>query len=183
MKPSLSPPARRRTLLAVGLLLLAAAVATATTSGPDVTVFDITGVGNYTSTGAVNGYRGYAVGTTSCNVGDQPVWWCNTSTGYCTADQHPVIAQNLYRLEAGRFEQIGLSWLKHGFLSTNSPSSTCNPQHPCAGAPFGGDQLGLGCTTPMARASTARGRWACDRGEPTAPEQRVKVLDSDLDPQ
>jgi hypothetical protein len=70
----------------------------------------------------------------------------HTATGYCDSDQQPVIAQNLYRLAGGRFEQIGMSWLKHGFLSTNSPNAACNPQQPCAGAPFGGDQLGVGCT-------------------------------------
>lgn len=188
----------KRTLLSLGLILAAAAVAMATTSGPDVTVIDITGVGSYTTGGPVNGYRGYAVGTTSCNVGDQPVWWCNTSTGYCTADQHPVIAQNVYRLEGTRFQQIGMSWLKHGFLSTNSPGSACNPAHPCAGAPHGGDQLGLGCTDtygsglngsrPLGMRSEVNvtaGTFPypyTSVGSSDAPDQRVKVLDSDLDP-
>lgn len=189
----------KRTLFSIGLILVAAAVAMATTSGPDVTIINITDVGNYTTSGTVNGYRGYAVGTNSCNVGSQPVWWCNSSTSYCTADQHPVIAQNLYRLEGGRFQQIGLSWLKHGFLSTNSPNSACNPAQPCAGAPHGGDQLGLGCTDtygsglngsrPLGMRSEVNvtaGTFPypyTSVGASAAPDQRVKVLDSDLDPQ
>ena len=44
----------KRTLLSVGLILVAAAVAMGTTSGPDVTVIDVTGVGNYTTSGPVN---------------------------------------------------------------------------------------------------------------------------------
>jgi hypothetical protein len=198
MQLSFSPQMRRRAWLSAGLVLLATAVAWATTSGPDVTVIDVTGVGNYTTTGPVSGYRGYAVGATSCNVGDQPVWWCDSSTGYCTADQHPVIAQNLYRLDAGRFQQIGLGWLKHGFLSTNSSNSACNPAHPCAGSPHGGDQLGLGCTDtygsglngtrPLGMRSEVNvtdGTFPYPYtavGTSTAPDQRVKVLDSDLDP-
>ena len=115
--------------------------------GPDVTVIYVGGASDSCSLGAYgvsNGVRGYAVGTTSCNVGDQPVWWCNDiGDTFCNTNQHPVIAQNMYRLKDGRFEQIGMSWLKHGFLSTNSFDSACGS---CAGPPHGGDQLGTGCT-------------------------------------
>lgn len=116
------------------------------TNGPDVTIIDLTGTNNYGSTG---GFRGYSVGTNSCNVGNQPVNWCNNNggCGALTDDQHPVIAQGLYRLKSGRLEQIGMSWLKHGFLSTNSPNSACQTGHPtCTSPPEGGNQLGVGCT-------------------------------------
>jgi hypothetical protein len=145
-----SPRRRTLTLAAVAFALvlgLAAAwvhTAGATTSGPDVTVINLTDIDNH---GSVAGIQAYSVGTTSCNVGDQPVWWCDHDQAYCNDTQHPVIAQNLFRLEDGQFEQLGLSWLKHGFLSTNSTNPACNPDHPsCTTPPHFGDQLGLGCT-------------------------------------
>ena len=47
----------------------------------------------------------------------------------------------MYRYLNGTFQQIGMSWLKHGFASTNSPGcGTC--QQP----PQGGGALGIGCT-------------------------------------
>jgi len=116
------------------------------TVGPDVTVINLTSVDN---NGVFAGIRGYSIGTTSCNVGDAPVAWCNTIGGcgmFLQQEDHPVIAQNLYRLKDGRFSQIGMSWLKHGFLSTNSPNSACLPGVPCSFPPLGGDQLGVGCT-------------------------------------
>jgi len=51
-----------------------------------------------------------------------------------------VIAQNFYRYKGGRFEQIGQSWLKHGFGSANGPCPVCVPP------PQGSQQLGVGCS-------------------------------------
>ena len=115
------------------------------TAGPDVYVGDITDVayfGNNTATGG--DIYAYAVGTDACNLGDVPVLWYDYETGAPLnyhANQHPVIAQNFYRYNNGRFEQIGQSWLKHGFTSTNS--SFCAA---CQGSPQGGDMLGVGCS-------------------------------------
>jgi hypothetical protein len=47
---------------------------------------------------------------------------------------------NLYRLKNGRFEQIGWSWLKHGFFATNS-SGCGSCQNPGTGS-----LLGPGCS-------------------------------------
>lgn len=129
---------------------VAAALAPAASAqvGPDVTVYSVSGFSNY---GAVGGVRAYSLGTTSCNIGDRPVNWCD-SPGGCSglqSNQHPVIAQSVYRLKEGRFEQIGMSWLKHGFLSTNSNagSSCVGPgSQQCTVPPRGGDELGIGCT-------------------------------------
>ncbi|HXT19994.1 MAG TPA: hypothetical protein VN811_04635 [Thermoanaerobaculia bacterium] len=63
-----------------------------------------------------------------------------------------MIAQNLYRLKDGRFEQVGLSWLKHGFQSLNQNVAGCSGAGgaSCAGnvAPYFGNVLGVGCTDP-----------------------------------
>ena len=102
------------------------------TAGPDVFVARLTDVGYF---GAVGNISAYAVGTDACNNGDVPVSW------FSSVNQHPVIAQNFFRLKNGRFEQIGQSWLKHGFSSTNS--GTCGT---CQQPPQGGAQLGVGCS-------------------------------------
>jgi len=110
----------------------------AQTPGPDVIVGDLpTGdVIHHTSAGAVNGKRAYSVGTTSCNVGDQPLTWDDTTTVY------PVISQNLYRLSNGRFEQVGQSWLKHAFCALQGTvCSACTPGGNC-------DALFPGCSDP-----------------------------------
>ncbi len=119
------------------------------TAGPDVTVFSLPDTSNF---GLSNGIRGYSVGTTSCNIGDEPLEWCdNAGAAGCapgtTPADHPVIAQNMYRLKEGRFNQIGASWLKHGFLSLNQSASGCGTGS-CQPPPFGGNQLGVGCTDP-----------------------------------
>jgi hypothetical protein len=100
--------------------------------GPDVYVGDLLDMARYGSVGPVTAY---AVGTIACNAGDAPVNW------YGNTNQHPVIAQNLYRLKNGRFEQIGQSWAKHGFGSENA--SFCST---CQLPPGGFSQLGVGCS-------------------------------------
>jgi hypothetical protein len=163
--------------------------------GPDVAVLELIEVQNH---GALGGVRAYSLGTTACNVGTQPLDWCN-EIGGCgegtTAADHPVIAQNLYRLKAGRFEQIGMSWLKHGFLSTNSTEGDCGD---CAVPPLGSDQLGVGCTDTYGaglngrRPLGMRSEVAAATGSFPYPftavaatsvlEQRIRVAETDLDP-
>ncbi len=86
-------------------------------SGPDVVVFELPSTYNWGTDGTV---RAYSVGTTSCNRGDTPLAWISNT------NQHPVIAQNLYRVtladppaEHGKIEMLGMSWLKNGFVSIN----------------------------------------------------------------
>lgn len=103
-----------------------------------------------------------SVATTSCNVGDaRAQWWPNSPA-------HPVIAQNMYRYEPHRFEQIGMSWVKHGFFAVNGPlcgecmdvpgkecvdtrvpcesDADCEPGDKCFD--FLGKELGVGCSDP-----------------------------------
>ena len=161
--------------------------------GPDVTVIYLGSIGNY---GEDNGIHSFSVGTTSCNIGDKDLWWCNDAGDtFCHTNQHPVIAQNLYRLKEGRFEQIGMSWLKHGFLSTNSFDSNCGS---CQGPPHGNDQLGIGCTDTYSsglngdRPLGLRSEVNATTGDFPYPyavesigsliDQRIQVKDGELDP-
>lgn len=167
-----------------------------TSVGPDVTVLDLTDIDNY---GAVGGIRAYAVGTNSCNVGTEPVDWCDNGGGCgqgTTDSDHPVIAQNVYRLKSGRFEQIGMSWLKHGFLSRNDSDPRCGPN--CIQPPLGGSQLGVGCTDiysaglngdqPLGMRSevnAATGEFPFPYTEVSSPQiidQRIQVLETDVNP-
>ena len=106
---------------------LAAPAATGAVIGPDVIVSTIgTTFGEY---GIVSGTGAYAVTTVSCNVGDQIAIWIDSGS---QANQHPVIGTQLYRFKtvngATRFEQIGMSWLKHGFCAADAPNCTAiNP--------------------------------------------------------
>jgi len=154
-------------------------------AGPDIIVGNIPSVTNY---GQVGGTYAYALGTDACNLGDQPVLWV------ASTNQHPVIGQNIYRLEAGRFEQIGQSWLEHGF--TALPLSTCCV---CQGAgttsalgvgcsdPYGsslnGSQSGLG---PRSEVNALTGSFMYPFGAQgqtgNAIYKRVQVAGSDVDP-
>ncbi len=91
-----------------------------TTGGPDVIV---SGIGStFQLYGTVGGFAGYAMTTVSCNLGEDNAIWIDCTNGGPNCNQHPVIGQNLYRLKDGRFEQIGMSWLKHGFCAADAPS-------------------------------------------------------------
>lgn len=84
----------------------------------------------------------FAIGTTACNVGVAPLAW-EPSSGL-----HPVIRQNMYRLHEGRFEQLGTSWVAHGFLSVNEDN--CGGGCAQTGAPT--DELRPNCSSPESAA-------------------------------
>jgi hypothetical protein len=112
--------------------------ATCTFSGrsPDVIVGDIVGT---TRWGGVGGITAFSFGTTSCNIGSCWLNWISNTA------EHPVIGQNMFRLKDGRFEQIGQSWLKHGFTAlTGSVCGTCTP-------PPNGSHLGVNCSDPYSK--------------------------------
>jgi hypothetical protein len=101
--------------------------------GPDVIVGEIPNISNYGNVGSI---YAYAIGTTSCNKGNENLLWI------AGTNEHPVISQNVYRFHNGRFEHIGQAWLKHGFtaLTGNACNLGCNGQ--------GGSVLGVGCSDP-----------------------------------
>ncbi len=121
--------------------------------GPDVIVGDMHGsVQNYTpqTTGFDADHDSLSFGTTSCNIGNARLMWFNDGDvgthGPDIANKHPVIGQTLYRFSrvdgASRFEMLGTSWLKHGFLAL-AQSACC----PCQN-PGDGNYLGIGCSDP-----------------------------------
>jgi hypothetical protein len=86
--------------------------------------------------GSVGDITAFSVGTWSCNIGTCWAVWFSYN------NQHPVIAQNMFRLMDGKFEQIGQSWLKHGFYALSSELCTTGCQT------TNGDHLGVDCADP-----------------------------------
>ncbi len=86
--------------------------------------------------GSIGGTSSYAIATTACNLGDEELLWASQS------GSHPVLGHNLYRLEGGRFEQLGASWVKHGFAALQRDlCCDCIPSSSIAA-------LGVGCSDP-----------------------------------
>src|SRR5437016_1680532 len=124
-------------------------------AGPDVIVGNIEDVAQFDPPEGTQ--VGLAIGTDSCNNGDQPVDWFALPS-----NDHPVVPQNLYRMSGGatndeRFEQIGQSWMKHTFLAFEEfVCGSCNTSgcqtgtHLCPGcsdpyvSSLNGDQNGIG---------------------------------------
>jgi hypothetical protein len=108
------------------------------TPGPDIIVGDIPSLQQFGSDGT---QVGLAMGSDACNNGDMELdFFAMPNT------DHPALAQNLYRMSGGandddRFEQIGQSWLPHGFfaLQNNSCNFGCIPA-------ANGTHLGSGCS-------------------------------------
>jgi hypothetical protein len=104
-------------------------------SGPDVIVGEIVGIQNAAPFG---GLDSFTLGTTACNAGNAVINWVGPT------NQHPVIGETFYKYKvvagSGRFEQIGMSWLKHGFASdTTNICCTCQP-------PGDNQHMGVGCS-------------------------------------
>lgn len=87
--------------------------------------------------GTVGNMTAYVSSTTSCNIGDGEAIWLDS------VNEHPLIAENLYRLYEGRFEQIGMAWVKHSFCAVDEFDTTncgvCQPNFTC-------DALAVGCS-------------------------------------
>jgi hypothetical protein len=101
-------------------------------TGPDVIVGRLYDPRSYGSSGGISAF---AIGTISCNLGDTNLSWVSSN------NQHPVIGQHMYRINNGRIEMVGQSWLKHGFAALAGSECCTN----CNGA---GSGLGVGCSDP-----------------------------------
>ncbi len=100
---------------------------------PDLIVSDVWNVVRF---GTLGGITAYGLGTEACNRGSCWIDW------FADTPAHPVIAQNMFRLKDGRLEQIGQSWVKHGFGALDG--DWCGP---CI-SPHSWDHLGVNCVDP-----------------------------------
>jgi hypothetical protein len=158
--------------------------------GPDVIVGAIPDISKYGSV-VVGGQTimAYAIGTTSCNIGDELLSW------FAAPDnRHPFITQNIYRIKNGRIQQIGLGWGKHGFTALQGtlcgsciPSSGtwlgvgCSDQY---SAGLNGSQSGLGTRTEV-NATTGYFPGTYNVGMPGAAAtigRRIQVNANELNP-
>ena len=115
------------------IAVMAVMLSPSSAQGPDVIIGDLFDLNNYAPAG---GFHAYSFGTNACNIGTTPLnWIANTN-------DHPVIAQQMYRVRDGVFRQIGFAWMKHGFGALQlSYCGPCTP-HPNFNA------LGVGCSDP-----------------------------------
>jgi hypothetical protein len=105
-------------------------------NGPDLIVGELSNVIN---SGNDSTYAGVYVTTVSCNAGRVPAKWFALPR-----IEHPVITQNMFRLNDGVLKQIGQSGVKHGFTALQQPgvcSWECTPH-------ADGTALGSGCADP-----------------------------------
>lgn len=103
-------------------------------TGPDVIVGNLLDAQLWGTSG---GIAAFSIGTVACNAGDQTVSWLGQS------NQHPVVSQALYRLSEERLEQVGMSWLKHGFIAGAENACGLGCQNPGTFS-----LLGIGCSDP-----------------------------------
>jgi len=132
----LLPPLTQTMLRSLSSAVLSVLCLTALATAQDLAVSRVGGApGNndFAYYGQSGGISAYSFATTSCNVGNQTVRW-----GPGGSSDHPVIAQNIFRIANGRLEQLGYSFLKHGFCAVNE--TTCGS---CQGTPC--NTLGIGC--------------------------------------
>lgn len=122
----------------LGWPLIWALPAWAGTVEPDLRVSDLPEMKLW---GIRDGTAAFSVGTVACNHGGAPLEWQGLTA------RHPVVAQALYRYDGGRMEQVGMSWLKHGFLALAQDACGLGCQDP-------GDftVLGIGCSDPYSAA-------------------------------
>lgn len=158
---------------------------------PDAVVSDVTGL---EQRGRLGDEASFSMRTVICNMGDAPMDWHRNPD-----PRHPFLVFNMFKLTESRVEQIGQSWVKHGYSA--SQGGGCGQ----ACIRFGGSQyLGIGCSDVYGVGTNARQTTYAPRKEidpwlgaytyegshldgngdgPFNPvEQILRVHDDDLDP-
>ena len=175
-----------RVLVTVLAVAAVPAPAMAQSIGPDLIVGAFySGVYDWGSSGNV---AAFSIGSQACNVGDQPAAWVSGN------NQHPVIAQNIFRVRNGSFEQIGMGWLKHGFSAQQwnlcggcQPSATPQALGPGCSDPYNaslnGNQPLLG---PRSEVNPVTGFFPYPPSSPPIVDalidRRIQIDHADLDP-
>jgi hypothetical protein len=154
-----------------------------------------TDVGEIEQRGRLGSEVAFGMSSTICNLGDRPMdWFANPDP------RHPFLVFNLYRLKNDRLEQIGQSWVKHGFSA--SQGSNCGTV--CTRFGTAGQYLGPGCSDFYGVATNSRQSRFGPRSEidpwtgaftfegshlditdtslHDPVEHRLRVEDADLDP-
>ncbi len=109
----------------------------------DAVVTDVTGI---EQRGRLGAEASFAMRTVICNLGDAPMDWHRNPD-----PRHPFLVFNMYKLTEARVEQIGQSWVKHGYSA--SQGSGCGE----ACIRFGSNQyLGIGCSDVYGVGTNAR---------------------------
>lgn len=142
--------------------------------------------------GTIGNMTSYVSSTTSCNIGDGEAIWIDVT------NQHPLIAENLYRLHEGRFEQIGMAWVKHSFCAVDENDPTfcgdCQANSNCGALAVGcSDTYNTGHNStqsrigPRSEANAATGVYPYPYGlgwqlTGDALYKRLQVSNDDLDP-
>ena len=102
-----------------------------------------------------NGIAGLSLSTTSCNPGDVRVPWESPMD-----EDHPGIAMQFYRInDDNQLDQIGTSWIKHGFFALSS--NECG--YGCSGTD--GTELGVGCSDTYGTGNNGDRFWLGPRDE------------------
>lgn len=115
-------------------------------------LYSITSLGH--SGSYPNGVAGLSMSTTSCNPGDVEALWQAPMD-----EDHPVIAMQFYRETDGLLQQIGTSWVKHGFYALSS--NECG--YGCSGTD--GTRLGVGCSDTYGTGNNGDRYWLGPRDE------------------
>ncbi|MCI0364308.1 MAG: dockerin type I domain-containing protein [Phycisphaerales bacterium] len=121
--------------------------------GPDVVVGHLDGQVNSTAQevpiGSGNWFDAFTFGTTSCNIGNLNLQWCQFPNNL-----HPAIGQSVFKVKDGRIEQLGVNWLKHGFTALSGNICGCwGGAGSCQGP--SGSVLGVGCSDPYTASRNA----------------------------
>lgn len=158
--------------------------------GADVYVGELTQMVQF---GRVGDTIGCAIDSPLCNFGTEPLDWIPNPD-----PRHPFMVFNLYRLMDGRFEQVGMSWAKHGWAAAqgNACGFGCTPY-------IDNTRLGVGCSDTYSAGANAQqstlgprdeinpwtgsytyagSHFATSQPPHTAISHRLQLRDADLDP-